>query len=190
MQSNFLKNMDAELALIEGNQQVATKPDESLSSFLFAFQSHFAVIHRDSYYVFMTLRQVRTSHLPDFLGILERPSWAHVNRRRQIQSFLTKARSGSRPQMARRCGLAQYFPEVQLRILQPYGIAHACELRGTPALELRAGIRDGIHQRRLTNPLLVNTAVSVAYDESSSDHSAQERLTEQSSTEQLISASN
>jgi len=33
-----------ELALIEGNQQVATKPDESLSPSLFTFRSHFASI--------------------------------------------------------------------------------------------------------------------------------------------------
>jgi len=36
-----------ELALIEGNQQFATKPDESLSPSLFTFRSHFAAIHRD-----------------------------------------------------------------------------------------------------------------------------------------------
>jgi hypothetical protein len=31
--------------IIEGNQQVATKPDESLSPSLFTFRSHFAAIH-------------------------------------------------------------------------------------------------------------------------------------------------
>jgi hypothetical protein len=31
----------------EGNQQVATKPDESLSPSLFAFRSHFASIRRN-----------------------------------------------------------------------------------------------------------------------------------------------
>jgi hypothetical protein len=36
-----------ELAIIEGNQQVAMKPDESLSPSLFTFRSHFAAIHRD-----------------------------------------------------------------------------------------------------------------------------------------------
>jgi hypothetical protein len=36
-----------ELALIEGNQQVATKPDESISPSLFTFRSHFAAIRRD-----------------------------------------------------------------------------------------------------------------------------------------------
>jgi len=36
-----------ELALIEGNQQVAMKRDESLSSSLFTFRSHFAAIHRN-----------------------------------------------------------------------------------------------------------------------------------------------
>jgi hypothetical protein len=34
-----------ELALIEGNQQVATRPDESLSPSLFTFHSHFVGIH-------------------------------------------------------------------------------------------------------------------------------------------------
>jgi len=36
-----------ELALIEGNQQVATNPDESLSPSLFTFRPHFAAIHHD-----------------------------------------------------------------------------------------------------------------------------------------------
>ncbi len=45
-----------ELALIEGNQQVATKPDESLSPSLFTFHSRFATIRRDKYYVFLTAR--------------------------------------------------------------------------------------------------------------------------------------
>jgi hypothetical protein len=35
------------LALFEGNQQVATKPDESLSPSLFTFRSHFASTHRN-----------------------------------------------------------------------------------------------------------------------------------------------
>jgi len=43
-----------ELALIEGNQLVATKRDESLSPSLFTFRSHFAAIHHHWYYVFMT----------------------------------------------------------------------------------------------------------------------------------------
>jgi len=34
-----------ELAIIEGNQQVATKPDESFSPSLFTFGSQFAAIH-------------------------------------------------------------------------------------------------------------------------------------------------
>jgi hypothetical protein len=34
-----------ELALTEGNQRVAMKPDESLSPSLFTFRSHFAAIH-------------------------------------------------------------------------------------------------------------------------------------------------
>jgi hypothetical protein len=34
-----------ELALAEGNQQVAMKPDEPLSPSLFTFRSHFAAIH-------------------------------------------------------------------------------------------------------------------------------------------------
>jgi hypothetical protein len=34
-----------ELALIEGNQLVATKPDESLSPSLFTFRSHFAALY-------------------------------------------------------------------------------------------------------------------------------------------------
>jgi len=33
------------------------KRDESFSPSLFTFRSHFAVIRRDSYYVFMTARQ-------------------------------------------------------------------------------------------------------------------------------------
>jgi hypothetical protein len=45
-----------ELAIIEGNQQIATKPDESFSPSLFTFRSHFAAIHRHWYYVFMTAR--------------------------------------------------------------------------------------------------------------------------------------
>jgi len=36
-----------ELVLIEENQQVAMKPDESLSPSLFTFRSHLAAIHRD-----------------------------------------------------------------------------------------------------------------------------------------------
>ena len=36
-----------ELALIEGNQLVVMKPDESLSPSLFTFRSHFAAIHHD-----------------------------------------------------------------------------------------------------------------------------------------------
>jgi hypothetical protein len=36
-----------ELALTEENPQVAMKPDESLSSSLFTFRSHFAAIHRN-----------------------------------------------------------------------------------------------------------------------------------------------
>jgi hypothetical protein len=34
-----------ELALIEGNLQIATKPDESFSPSLFTFRSDFAAIH-------------------------------------------------------------------------------------------------------------------------------------------------
>ena len=40
----------------EGNQPVATKPDESLSPSLFTFRSHFAAIHHYQYYEFMTAR--------------------------------------------------------------------------------------------------------------------------------------
>jgi len=36
-----------ELVLIEGNQQVAMKRDESLSPSFFTFRSHFAAIHCD-----------------------------------------------------------------------------------------------------------------------------------------------
>jgi len=43
-----------ELALIEGNQQVAIKRDESLSPSLFTFRSQFAVNHHRYYYVFVT----------------------------------------------------------------------------------------------------------------------------------------
>jgi hypothetical protein len=42
------------LAFIERNQQVAMKPDESLSPSLLTFSSRFAAIHRHSYYDFMT----------------------------------------------------------------------------------------------------------------------------------------
>jgi hypothetical protein len=45
-----------ELALIEGNQQVAMKPDESLSPSLFTFRSHFAAVYHHWYYDFMTAR--------------------------------------------------------------------------------------------------------------------------------------
>jgi hypothetical protein len=48
-----------ELALIEGNQQVATKSGESLSPSLFTFHSYFATIHRHYYYDFMTARGAR-----------------------------------------------------------------------------------------------------------------------------------
>jgi len=48
-----------ELVLIEGIQQVAMKPDESLSPSLFTFCSHFATIHRYYYYDFMTARGAR-----------------------------------------------------------------------------------------------------------------------------------
>jgi hypothetical protein len=50
-----------ELALIEGNQEVATKLDESLSPSLFTFRSHFAAIHHHWYYVFMTVGQLPRS---------------------------------------------------------------------------------------------------------------------------------
>jgi hypothetical protein len=50
-----------ELALIEGNQQIATKPDESSSPSLFTFRSYFAAIHHHYYYVFMTARTVTDS---------------------------------------------------------------------------------------------------------------------------------
>ena len=43
---NKMPGLLPELALIEGNQQVATKHDESISLSLFSFRSHFASIHR------------------------------------------------------------------------------------------------------------------------------------------------
>jgi hypothetical protein len=52
-----------ELALIEGNQQVAIKPDESLSPSLFTFDSHFAAIHRYYHYEFMTAHNLRAPAL-------------------------------------------------------------------------------------------------------------------------------
>jgi hypothetical protein len=45
--NNQLHQNLPELALIEGNQQVATKPDESISPSLFKFRSPFAAIRRD-----------------------------------------------------------------------------------------------------------------------------------------------
>jgi hypothetical protein len=45
--TNFIRTWRAALVLIEGNQQFATNPDESLSPSLFTFRSHFAAIHRD-----------------------------------------------------------------------------------------------------------------------------------------------
>jgi len=45
-----------ELALIEGNQQVAINPDEPISPSLFTFRSHFVAVHRDYYYSLMTAR--------------------------------------------------------------------------------------------------------------------------------------
>jgi hypothetical protein len=51
----FFQNLP-ELDLIEGNQQVATKPDESFSPSLFTLRSYFATIHHHYYYVFMTAR--------------------------------------------------------------------------------------------------------------------------------------
>jgi hypothetical protein len=48
-----------ELVLIEGNQQLAMKPDESFSLSLFTFRSHFATIHYHQYYDFMTARASR-----------------------------------------------------------------------------------------------------------------------------------
>jgi hypothetical protein len=50
-----------ELALIEGNQRIATKPDEAFSPSLFTFRSYFAAIHHHYYYVFMTARTVTDS---------------------------------------------------------------------------------------------------------------------------------
>ena len=44
-----------ELAIIEGNQLVATKRDESFSPSLFTFLSYFVAIHHGLYYVFMTV---------------------------------------------------------------------------------------------------------------------------------------
>jgi hypothetical protein len=44
------------LALIEGNLQVATKSDESLSPSLFTIRSYFATIDRYYYYDFTTAR--------------------------------------------------------------------------------------------------------------------------------------
>jgi len=43
-----------ELAVIEGNQQVAINPDESISPSLFTFRSHFAAVDRNYYHTFMT----------------------------------------------------------------------------------------------------------------------------------------
>jgi hypothetical protein len=45
--NNQLHQNLPELALIEENQQVATKPDESLSPSLFTSHSHFASIRRN-----------------------------------------------------------------------------------------------------------------------------------------------
>jgi hypothetical protein len=56
-----------ELGIIEGNQQVAIKRDESLSPSLFTFRSYFAAIHHDWYYEFMTARFKATDPLRDIL---------------------------------------------------------------------------------------------------------------------------
>jgi hypothetical protein len=49
-----------ELALIEGNEQVATKSGESLSPSLFTFRLHFPSIHRNYYYIFTTVEATAT----------------------------------------------------------------------------------------------------------------------------------
>jgi hypothetical protein len=58
-----------ELALIEGNQLVATKPDESLSPSLFTFRSHFAAIYHHWYYVFMMVLDLRCDECTCFSKI-------------------------------------------------------------------------------------------------------------------------
>jgi hypothetical protein len=63
-----------ELALIEGNQQVATKPDQSLSPSLFAFRSHLPSIDHNSYYIFTTVEAMAKAravqHFPIFSGLI------------------------------------------------------------------------------------------------------------------------
>jgi hypothetical protein len=66
-----------ELALIEGNQLVATTPDESLSLSLFTFHSHFASIHPDEYYIFTTARR--------------RSEWCEISAPKQISDRLAIA---------------------------------------------------------------------------------------------------
>jgi len=60
-----------ELVLIEGNQLVATKRDESLSPSLFTFRSHFVTIHHDYYYVFMTFQYQVSGWSPSHLRVPE-----------------------------------------------------------------------------------------------------------------------
>jgi hypothetical protein len=51
-----------ELALAEGNQQVAMKPSELLSPSLFTFRWRFAAVQHHYYYDFMTARSDRIKH--------------------------------------------------------------------------------------------------------------------------------
>jgi len=51
-----------ELALAEGNQQVAMKPSELLSPSLFTFRWRFAAVHHHYYCDFMTARSDRIEH--------------------------------------------------------------------------------------------------------------------------------
>jgi len=84
-----------ELALIEGNQQVATNPDETLSPSLFTFRSHLASIHRYYYYDFMTARRAR---LP----------WSHRTRLGQLLLLFITANVSSKLENPL---FAQSYPE-------------------------------------------------------------------------------
>jgi hypothetical protein len=79
-----------ELALIEGNQSVATKPDESLSPSLFTVCSTFATIHRNYYCVFMTAgRESRSG-----FDLVERRFWTarSVSRLSEILTWTKSTR--------------------------------------------------------------------------------------------------
>jgi len=61
-----------ELALIEGNQQVATKPDQSLSPSLFTFRSHLPSIDHNQYYIFTTVEATAKARAVQHFPIFER----------------------------------------------------------------------------------------------------------------------